>query len=132
LIDEGGHLVGYAVRRVERTQIENGGFDAGMVAPEMLGQCQESGIRALEFVETLHKIAKNDELEGVVHIHRELYNQLKVEKSHVLCFVYNDHVFFGNANARFHFLCQYVADTGVGISAGAIILDGRAVVSVDV
>ena len=37
-IDEGGHLVSYTVRCVQGTRIENGGFDARMVAPELVGK----------------------------------------------------------------------------------------------
>ena len=132
LIDEGRHLVSDAVRSVQCTRIENGGFDAGMMAPELVGQCKKPRVRPLEFVETLHKIAENDELKRVVHIHGEFDNELEVEKSHILGFVNDNHVLLRNADARNHFIGQYVADTGVRVCTGIIILDGHTVVSVDV
>ena len=103
-----------------------------MVAPELVGECEESGVGTLELVNTLHKVAQNEKLKIVVHIHRELENEIVIQKGHVLRFIQHDNVHFRKRYARFQILRQNVPDTGVRVGARVVVFHSHTVVGVDI
>ena len=126
------HLIGDAIRGLERATMEHPGFEIWMIFPNLYRQGEKPRVGTLEFVETLHVIAEHDELEGGLHIHGVFDDELEIEEGHVLCLVNYYNILFWNMDARCCIVRQNVADAGVRVGGRIVIFHGKTVIGVDV
>jgi len=103
-----------------------------MIFPNLYRQGEKPRVGTLEFIETLHVIAEDDELKGGLHIHGVFDDELEIEDSHVLRLVNDYNILFGNMDARCCIVRQNVANSGVRVGGRIVIFHGKTVIGVDV
>jgi hypothetical protein len=103
-----------------------------MVAPKLVGECEEPRVGALELVDSLHIVAQNEQLEIVVHVHRILHDETVIEEGHVLRLIQDDDVHFRERRSRFQIFGQNMADPGVCVGSRVIIFHGHTVIGMHV